>query len=446
VSARILLVDDDANLRRVLAHHLETAGYEVAVKASGREALAAVEDTEVDLLLTDVRMPGMDGKALLRETRRTAPDLPVLVMTAYGTIQDAVEAMKEGAFDYLTKPIERDALLRAVQKGLQFGDLRRENRRLRASLAEQHPLDTILGASAAMEGVRDLVRKAGPTEATVLITGESGTGKELVARALHALSQRAGGPFVALNCAALSAELLESELFGHAKGAFTGAVADHPGKFRQAQGGTLFLDEIGDMDPRLQAKILRALQERVVDPVGSTRPVPVDVRLLAASNRDLKGAAADVSFREDLYYRLAVLTISLPPLREREGDVLLLMKHFCRQETGGELNLAPESLRLVQAYRWPGNVRELANLCQKLAILYPRQRVTPDMLPLEITGSGTVRAGEAGVGGGLFEQERSVIMRALREHGGNRSAAARALKVPRHILLYRLKKYGLEEE
>jgi DNA-binding NtrC family response regulator len=446
VSARVLLVDDDGNLRRVLAHHLQTAGYDVTAKADGRGALEALEGVEVDLLLTDVRMPGMDGMALLREVRRLAPDLPVLVMTAYGTIQDAVDAMKEGAFDYLTKPVERDTLLRAVQKGLQFGDLRRENRRLRASLAEQHPLDTILGASAVMEGVRGLVRKAGPTEATVLITGESGTGKELVARALHALSERAGGPFVALNCAALSAELLESELFGHARGAFTGAVADHPGKFRQAQGGTLFLDEIGDMDPRLQAKILRALQERVVDPVGSTKPVPVNVRLLAASNRDLKGAAAEGSFREDLYYRLAVLTVSLPPLREREGDALLLMKHFCRQETGGELNLAPESARLIESYGWPGNVRELANLCQKLAILYPRQRITPEMLPSEIAVGGSIPAGVVEPGGGLWDQERAAIVRALREHGGNRSAAARALKVPRHILLYRLKKYGLGEE
>jgi DNA-binding NtrC family response regulator len=446
VSARVLLVDDDGNLRRVLAHHLQTAGYDVTAKADGREALAALQGVEVDLLLTDVRMPGMDGMALLRQVRRQAPDLPVLVMTAYGTIQDAVDAMKEGAFDYLTKPVERDTLLRAVQKGLQFGDLRRENRRLRASLAEQHPLDTILGTSIAMEGVRELVRKAGPTEATVLITGESGTGKELVAKALHALSQRAAGPFVALNCAALSAELLESELFGHVRGAFTGAVADHPGKFRQAQGGTLFLDEIGDMDPRLQAKILRALQERVVDPLGSTKPVPVNVRLLAASNRDLKDAAADGTFREDLYYRLAVLTVSLPPLRDREGDALLLMKHFCRLETGGELDLAPESVRVIEAYGWPGNVRELANLCQKLAILYPRQRITPEMLPSEINGSGVVRTGSGEPGAGLWDQERAAIIRALHEHGGNRSAAARALKVPRHILLYRLKKYGLEEE
>ncbi len=445
MSARILLVDDDANLRRILAHHLESAGHDVVSKTDGREALAALGETEIDLLLTDVRMPGMDGMALLREVRRAAPDLPVLVMTAYGTIQDAVNAMKEGAFDYLTKPVDRDTLLRAVQKALQFGDLRRENRRLRANLAEQHPLDTVLGASAVMEAVRDMVRKAGPTEATVLITGESGTGKELVARALHGLSQRSAGPFVALNCAALSPELLESELFGHAKGAFTGAVADHPGKFRQAEGGTLFLDEVGDMDPRLQAKILRALQERVVDPVGSTRPVPVNVRLLAASNRDLKARAAEGAFREDLYYRLAVITIALPPLREREGDALILMKHFCRQETGGGLDLDPESLGLIETYPWPGNVREVANLCQKLAILYPRQRITPDMLPPEIAGAGLPRGSED-PGRGLWDQERAAIVRALRESGGNRSAAARALKVERHILLYRMKKYGLEEK
>jgi two-component system NtrC family response regulator len=381
----------------------------------------------------------------LRESRRLAPDLPVLLLTAYGTIQDAVGAMREGAFDYLTKPVDKETLLRAARKALQVGDLKRENRRLREHLELQHPLDALIGSSTAMEATRALIRKAGPTEATVLLTGESGTGKELAAKALHALSRRADGPFVALNCAALAPELLESELFGHAKGSFTGAVGEHPGKFRLAHGGTLLLDEIGDMDPRLQAKILRTLQERVVDPVGATRPVPVDVRLIAATNRDLLALVASGTFREDLYFRLAVLTIRVPPLREREGDILLLMKHFYRQEGGGDLTLAPAASALLEAYAWPGNVRELANLCQRLAILHPRQRVTEELLPLEIGGGVGAGEAEAEGGHGLWDQERAAILKALTESGGNRSAAARALKVPRHILLYRMKKYGLGE-
>lgn len=442
---RILLVDDDANLRRVLAYPLEQAGMLVFPAPGGREALDRLASGPVDLVLSDVRMPGMDGMALLAEVRRTYPDLPVLVMTAYGTIQDAVEAMRKGAFDYITKPVDRETLLRAVQRALQVGDLRRENRLLRENLAEQKPLEAILGVSSAVEGMKDLIRKAGPTTATVLLTGESGTGKELAARALHALSLRAKGPFVALNCAALSPDLLESELFGHAKGSFTGAIADHPGKFRQAGGGTLFLDEIGDMDLRLQAKILRALQERVVDPVGGKEPVAVDVRLVAASNRDLAALVREGAFREDLFYRLAVIAIRVPALRERGPDRMLLLKHFYRQFGGGGMEVDPSAQAALEAYSWPGNIRELMNLCQRLAILSPRQTVTLDLLPPEIARRAAAEAdSNPHPPEGLREQERAAVLHALEASGGNRSAAARALRVPRHILLYRIKKYGLE--
>jgi two-component system NtrC family response regulator len=446
VKTTLLLVDDDPNLRRILGHHLEKAGYTVRSAADGREALSLLGAESIDLLLTDVRMPGMDGMTLLAESRRLIPDLPVLMMTAYGTIQDAVEAMRQGAFDYLTKPVDKETLLRTVQRALQVGDLRRENRLLRESLVEHKPMEAIMGTSAAVEEMRNLIRKAGPTTATVLLTGESGTGKELAARALHALSLRSKGPFVALNCAALTPDLLESELFGHAKGSFTGAVADHPGKFRQAEGGTLFLDEIGDMDIRLQAKILRALQERVVDPVGSRSSVPVDVRLVAATNKDLSVKVREGVFREDLFYRLAVLAIRVPALRERGADRLLLMKHFYRLYGGGDLNLEPLAQAGLEAHSWPGNIREMMNVCQRLAILSPRQTVTPDLLPPEISGAVPpgIEAREAPEEGGLWAQERAAIVRALQENGGNRSAAARALRVPRHILLYRIKKYGLE--
>ena len=441
----ILLVDDDANLRRILTHHLQQAGYEAMSAENGREGLRAMATHPVDLLITDVRMAELDGLALIRETRKSNPDLPVMVMTAYGTIQDAVEAMRLGAFDYLTKPVDRETLLRSVQKALQVGDLRRENSRLRENLAEQHPLEAMIGASPALEAAKEMIRRAGPTEATVLLEGESGTGKEVAARALHALSPRAGGPFVPLNCAALSSELLESELFGHVKGAFTGAVMDHPGRFRQAAGGTLFLDEIGDMEPRLQAKILRALQERVVDPVGGRAPVAVDVRLVAATHRDLRAMVREGSFREDLYYRLAVLTIRVPPLRERGEDGLILLKHYYRRFGGGELELDESAKRALASYPWPGNIREVMNVCQRLAVLNPRETVVCDLLPAEIRlPAGAPGEPEPLEAGGLWDQERAAILRALEEQGGNRSAAARALRVPRHILLYRMKKYGLD--
>ncbi len=441
----ILLVDDDANLRRILAHHLQQAGYEAVSAGNGREGLEAMARQAVDLPIPDVRMPELDGLALIRETRNSNPDLPVIVMTAYGTIQDAVEAMRLGAFDYLTKPVDRETLLRSVQKALQMGDLRRENSRLRENLAEQHPLEAMIGASPALEAAKEMIRRAGPTEATVLLEGESGTGKEVAARAIHALSPRAGGPFVPLNCAALSSELLESELFGHVKGAFTGAVMDHPGRFRQAAGGTLFLDEIGDMEPRLQAKILRALQERVVDPVGSKAPVAVDVRLVAATHRDLRAMVREGSFREDLYYRLAVLTIRVPPVRERGEDALILLKHYYRRFGGGELELDEGAKKALSSHPWPGNIREIMNVCQRLAVLNPREKVVRDLLPAEIRlPTMAAEDPESSERGGLWDQERAAILRALEEQGGNRSAAARALRVPRHILLYRMKKYGLD--
>ncbi len=444
MTARILLADDDASLREVLAYHLRQAGYETVAARDGRDALSKLGAGNFDLLLTDVRMPGMDGSALLQEVRARQPDLPVVLLTAFGTINDAVEAMRAGAFDYLTKPVDRETLLRAVQRALHVGNLQRENRRLRETLAEKAPLEAMLGVSPALEATRELIRRAGPTEATVLLAGESGTGKELAARALHALSPRASGPFVALNCAAVSGDLLESELFGHVRGAFTGAVADHPGKFRQAEGGTLFLDEIGDMEPRLQAKILRALQERVVDPVGAASPVRVDVRLVAATHRDLAARVRLGTFREDLYYRLAVVTVRMPALRERADDLLLLLSHFYRQFEGGDLALSPQAERALRAYSWPGNIRELQNLCQRLAVLHPREPVTPALLPLEFGGPGALSETEGDAG--LWAVEKAAIQEALRRAGGNKSAAARALKIPRHVLLYRLKKFGLDGE
>lgn len=442
---RILLVDDDPNLRQVLGYHLKKEGYEVNEARDGREALELLKEGTYDLLVTDVRMPRMDGLALLEQSKALNPDLPALLLTAYGTIQDAVEAMRTGAADYLTKPVEKDQLLKVVRKTLQVGELQRENRRLRQNLEEKAPLDAILGTSPPIQQVKEMIRRTGPTDATVLVTGESGTGKELAARALHRLSHRALNPFVVINCAAISGELLESELFGHTKGAFTGAVSDHAGKFKQADGGTLFLDEIGDMDLRLQAKILRALQERVIEPVGSATPVPVNVRMIAATNRDLITMVRNGEFREDLFYRLDVISIRMPPLRERGEDVLLLLKTFCRRYSGANLELDQDARRLLSAYSWPGNIRELQNLCQRLGIMFPGERMTSDMLPQEIKGKDVSSfEPHSAVTGSLWDMERAAIIRALREAGGNKSAAARALNIPRHVLLYRLKKFEIQ--
>jgi len=442
MSARVLLVDDDASLRAVLGHHLEHGGNQVEAVGTGRAALERLALPGIDLVVTDVRMPGMDGLALLREVRSADPDLPVVVMTAFGTIQDAVEAVHAGAFDYLTKPVDRETFLRVVRKALQVGALRRENRSLRETLQARAPLEALMGTSPALSAVKAMLRRAAPTDATVLLTGESGTGKELAARALHALSSRGAASFIALNCAALPSDLLESELFGHARGAFTGALADREGKFRQAEGGTLFLDEVGDMEPRLQAKLLRALQERVVDPVGASRPVPVDVRVIAATNRDLRDLVAAGRFREDLYFRLAVLQIHMPPLRDCRDDIPMLFADAYRRAGGGTPTLEPGALRRLAAYGWPGNVRELQNLCQRLAVLHPGEPIVESMVPgaPEVAPEGA--SGEAPQG--LWDVERAAILAALERSGGNKSRAARALQVPRHVLLYRLKKFRID--
>ncbi len=440
---KILLVEDESSLRSILSYHLEHAGHEVAEAADGRQALDRIKRGGWDLVVTDIRMPNLDGVTLLKEIRRRDVDLPVILITAHGTIEDAVAAIKAGAFDYITKPVEKEPLLRVVEKALKVGELQRENRLLRENLEQRNPLAGLLGNSKAIQAVISVIRRTGPTDASVLITGESGTGKELAARAIHALSSRAKKEFVAINCAALPADLLESELFGHRKGAFTGATSDHPGKFRQAHGGTLFLDEIAEMDLKLQAKLLRVLQEKVVDPVGSTQSFPVDVRLVSATNRVISSLVREGRVREDLYYRLNVITIHMPPLREREDDILLLLNHFYRQFGGGKLTVDPEAQRLLLDHPWPGNVRELMNLCQKLAILYPNQQVTKPMLPFEIAmKSGFMEEPEQA---GLWEIEREAIIRALKARRGNKSAAARALGVERHVLLYRMKKFDIKE-
>ena len=454
-SGRILFIDDDRAGREVALFNLRKAGYGVEDASDGAEGLAAFSPEKFDLVITDLKMPGISGIEVLRRIRETTPDIPVLVITAFGNVETAVEAMKEGAHDFIGKPFHRDQLLLAVEKALERQRLAAEVRdlRIRASGVERE----IVSVSPAMKRVLAMADRVAGTDATILITGESGTGKEAVARRVHVRSPRAQGPFVAVNCAAIPAELLESELFGHARGAFTGAVRDRLGRFRQAGGGTLFLDEIGEMPMSLQAKLLRVLQEKVVDEVGGDKPIPVDVRILVATNRDLLERIREGTFREDLYYRLNVVEIRVPPLRDRPEDIPPLVEHFLR-EIGPDrrISVPPRVMEELSVRLWPGNVRELKNACERMVILCRGEAVSvEDLPPLPAVARPGEPAGE-GFGddwpplppGGLslVDLEKKVIERALRLKGGNITQAAAYLNVPRHILVYRIEKHGIRRD
>lgn len=446
MKAKILVIDDDASLRRVLEYNLQEEGYDVFAAASGEAGLELFAAEGAALVITDVKMPGIDGLQVLKEIKARAPETLVLVITAFGAVDMAVEAMKLGAYDYITKPFNRDELRLTVRKALQFTGLAAENRRLKDELAERRDYRTIVGTSREMEQVFAVVGKVAATEAAVLITGESGTGKELVARAIHAQSARRAGPFVAINCAAIPRDLLESELFGHLKGAFTGAVKDKTGKFQLAEGGTLFLDEVGDLPVELQPKLLRALQEKEVEPVGGTRPYRLDARVVAATNVDIEAAIAAGTFREDLYYRLAVIPIALPPLRRRRDDIPLLLRYFCAKHGSEQVVFDRDALALLTAYGWPGNVRELENTVERLLIMRNGDIITAAELPEKIrlggvAGSPVVRLPDDGYP--LEQLEQEVVTEALERNGWNQTAAARFLRIPRHTLIYRMEKYGI---
>ncbi|MGB3399625.1 MAG: sigma-54 dependent transcriptional regulator [Candidatus Deferrimicrobiaceae bacterium] len=379
-TGRVLFIDDDRAGREVALFNLRKAGYRVEAASDGAEGLAAFSPEKFDLVITDVKMPGISGIEVLRRIRTQAKDIPVLVITAFGNVETAVEAMKEGAYDFIGKPFHRDQLLLAVEKALERKRLNAEVRdlRIRATGVERD----IVSVSAAMKRILEMADRVAGTDATVLVTGESGTGKEAVARRIHVRSSRAAAPFIAVNCAAIPAELLESELFGHARGAFTGAVRDRLGRFRQAGGGTLFLDEIGEMPLPLQAKLLRVLQEKVVDEVGGDKPIPVDVRILVATNRSLPERIREGTFREDLYYRLNVVDIRVPPLRERPEDIPSLVEHFMKEISPDRDISVPQAVMEALTTRpWPGNVRELKNACERMVILCRGEEVSVEDLP-----------------------------------------------------------------
>ncbi len=457
MTGRILFIDDDRAGREVALFNLRKAGYEVTAASDGQEGLAAFSPEKFDLVITDVKMPGLSGIDVLRRIRAQSPDIPVLVITAFGNVETAVQAMKEGAYDFIGKPFHRDQLLLSVGKAFERRRLAGEVRelRIRAGGVERE----IISVSPAMKQVLAVADRVAGTDATVLITGESGTGKEAVARRIHVRSRRAEGPFVAVNCAAIPGELLESELFGHARGAFTGAVRDRAGRFRQAAGGTLFLDEVGEIPLALQAKLLRVLQERVVDVVGGDHPVPVDVRIVTATNRDLPDRIREGTFREDLYYRLNVVEIRVPPLRERPEDIPPLAEYFMKElGTGRELTVPPAVMEELKSRPWPGNVRELKNACERMAILCRGSEVSMEDLPPAAVRARVGDAGRAGEGAGeewpplppdglsLVDLEKKVIERALRLKGGNITQAAAYLRVPRHILVYRIEKFGIRRD
>ena len=444
--AVILIVDDEKNTREGLSRALRD-DYYVAEAENGLRALEWLETNHADVVLSDLRMPGMDGMALLSRLLAREPKPVLILLTAYGNIETAVEAMKRGAYDFLAKPVNLDRLELLLKRALAERRLDAENRRLKAQLDSKYGFENILGASSAMQEVFDTIRQVAPTRATVLIQGESGTGKELVARALHQCSARAQGPFIPVHCAALAPTLLESELFGHEKGAFTGAQERRRGRFEMADGGTLFLDEIGEIDPLVQVKILRAIEERKFERVGGVETVGVDVRLVAATNRDLKKLVEEGKFREDLFYRLHVVNLTLPPLREREGDIVLLAQHYLKTlaaEHGKKASgITPDAMDALTAYAWPGNVRELRNAIERMVVLGTGEKLTVRDLPALLRAPPGRMGSAPRPGSVLRDAERQMIEDSLRRHKGSRVKAAQDLGISRRTLHRKLNEFGL---
>ncbi len=444
---QILLIDDDNSLRRVIEFQLQEAGYQVLTARDGQQGLVAFRQHRPPLVITDVQMPGISGYDVLQEVLSLEPQTLVIIVTAFSTVAQAVDAMKVGAYDYLAKPFSRDQLCLTVAKAFEFRNLKQENSALRDVLAARDDSSRIIGESSAMTQLLQRVEKVAVSQASILISGESGTGKEVIAQAIHQRSERHAGPFIAVNCAAIPKDLIESELFGHIKGSFTSAVKDRKGKFSLANKGTLFLDEIGDLPVDLQPKLLRALQEQQIEPVGGTTET-VDVRVVAATNRNLEEAMAAGTFRDDLYYRLAVVPLELPPLRQRKEDIPLFVQYFLnKQQAGAQVRMTDQVLQSLQKYDWPGNVRELENVVEQMLILRNSDVIDLADLPERIgrpagRGKGVLNLPEEGYS--LEELEKEAVVEALRRCQGNKSKAAHFLRIPRHTLLYRLEKYHIE--
>ncbi len=453
MGARVLVVDDEENIRLVLRTLLKKHGYEVDVASSAELALDKLDDFDPDFVLADVRMGGMSGIELTGELRARAHRATVIVMSAYGSVDLAVEAMKAGAYDYVSKPFKQDEILLTLRKAEEREDLRRENRALRAAVRKTHELDEMLGQSDPMQRMFKTVQKVAAYTTTVLVQGESGTGKELVARALHRLSPRAKGAFVAVNCGAIPGALLESELFGHRRGAFTDASSDKRGLFEEAHGGTFFLDEIGELPLSLQVKLLRVLQEGTIRRLGENEDREIDVRVVAATVRDLEAEVKAGRFREDLFYRLNVLLLEVPPLRDRGDDVALLVDHFvarCNERLGTDIRGVDSSaMKALLRYAFPGNVRELENMIERAVVLADTDVISAVDLPDRVAAvADPIRAmldsGELSIKKTARFMERTLIAKALEKTGGNRTAAAKLLEISHRALLYKIKNYGLK--
>ncbi|MDP2972462.1 MAG: sigma-54 dependent transcriptional regulator [Deltaproteobacteria bacterium] len=452
--AKILIAEDEKAQRELLEGFLKKEGFSVEAASNGRQAIEKIEAAFFDIAFLDYKMPELDGLQTLREIRKRFPDLPVVMMTAYGTVETAVASMKEGALDYLTKPIDLDELLLIIQKVLERSTLIRENRDLKARLQERYTFQNIIYGSLKMEEVMGLIARVAPSQATVLIRGESGTGKELIANAIHYASARSEKPFVKMSCSAIPETLLESELFGHEKGAFTGAIQKRIGRFEEADSGTLFLDEIGDLSASTQVKLLRILQEKEFQRLGSNLNLKTDVRIITATHRNLEEAMRKGLFREDLYYRLNVISIHLPPLRERKEDIPLLIDHFLKKYS--EINqkkiqdLSKEARTILSRHPYPGNVRELENLIERAVVLCRGEVITTQDLPFHLQEGPSEKVWEISgktktLPDSLGEIERDLIVKALHQHQGVQTRAAESLGISERVLRYKIKKYGIRQ-
>ena len=450
-AGKVLVVEDDESLRRVTQLHLDKLGFASSTTATGEQALRMLEGSPYDVLLTDLNLPGMSGVDLLKRVKLEHPDLIVIVITAFGTVASAVEAMKSGAYDYVTKPLQHYALNELVQRAIEHRQLAQEVGLLRACLDQKYGFENIIGSSARFAHTISLASRAAASDATILITGETGTGKELLAKAIHFRSPRRHRPMVTINCGAIPRDLLESELFGHVKGSFTGALTHKKGRIEAADGGTVFLDEIGEMPFELQVRILRLIQEREIDKIGSTQPIKVDVRIISATHRNLEAMVEDRAFREDLFYRLAVLPIEIPPLRDRPSDILEMVPYFFerskQKHSLPNLRLSPDLLPAFTAYRWPGNIRQLENLIERLIVLCDGKEVTMNDLPEPLRAAAAsdelIRIELPAQGLDLEAVEKELLAKALHKFGGNQSRAAAYLNISRKAFIHRLAKFGL---
>ena len=447
----ILAVDDEERILEIFQKALAKEGYAVTTAPNGQTAISLFKNNPYDIVFTDLRMPGVDGMELFRWITRNSPDTTVVIVTAYGTVESAIESLKSGAYDYLIKPVKLDELRQLVKRILEHRQLKKENQELKRTLGGSFKTGNIIGNSAVMQEVFSRIEKVAGTATTVLIRGESGTGKELVARAVHELSPRKDAPFIKAVCAALPEGLLESELFGHVKGAFTGAIQDRKGRFEAADKGTIFLDEIGDIPVTIQLKLLRVLQERQFERVGEGRTMTVDVRVIAATNSNLEEGLKNNTFREDLYYRLNVVSIFLPPLRSRKEDIPLLVEHFLQQISVNQQlpkpKLSKDALEVILNYAWPGNIRELENAIEHSMVMGNREIILPEDLPITVqSGMGPTRSpGQLSESDATLEDmEKQMLISALAKSGHNQSQAAKLLGITRRTLGYRMKKYGIE--